>query len=203
MATRSHGAGPMVVRGTVTPSRASRFFLPRVQEAPQTPETPALQTPETPALSISFSTPYMPSPSTPSEPDTRRVRVVDSDSDADMPPSPCLGRKRQKIVQEPRIPFALQGRGRGARWAQRTYTQEKRSTHAFFSRMATRTEHPFYVESTVPHAIASPLCATYMHAARDVDDPLPCLAVGDDEGRIHLLDTQTPSDSLEKSTSLC
>lgn len=195
MATRPQGAGPMVVRGTVTPSRASRFFLPRIQEAPHTPETPA--------LSISFSTPYMPTPSTPSEPDSLRVRVVDSDSDADVPLSPCLGRKRRKMVQEPRIPFALQGKSRGPRWAQRTYTQEKRSTHAFFSRMATRTEHPYYVESTVPHAMASPLCATYMHAARDVDDPLPCLAVGDDEGRIHLLDTQTPSDSLEKSTSRC
>lgn len=63
-------------------------------------------------------------------------------------------------------------------------------------------DYPYYLPSTIPHAVSSPLCAVYMHAARCVDDALPCLAVGDDEGRVHLLDTQTPPDSLERSTCL-
>lgn len=212
---------PRVVRGTVTPSRASRFFLPRTRAAPPTPETPA--------LSISYSTPYAPTPSSAGTPrsaaDVPRAwaRPLGSDSEDDdenaPPPSPTLACKRRRLAPAPAAPAelppsapaAVRRPSRGAAPCAvlhrlRTHAPRFRMPHPtshtpFFSRMTTREAYPYTLESEVPLAMASPLCVAYMHRARDADDPLPCLAVGDDEGRVHLLDTRVPADALDQRTS--
>ena len=210
------GARPRVVRGTVTPSRASRFFLPRTRAAPATPDTPA--------LSISYSTPYAPTPSsagTPRSAEAPRWRALgDAESDDDAPPSPTLGCKRRRAAPAPAplelpaptpAPAAVRRPCRGTAPSAVLHRARTRAPRfappppvaltPFFARMATREAYPYTLESEVPLAMASPLCVAYMHRASDADDPLPCLAVGDDEGRVHLLDTRVPADALDQRTS--
>lgn len=84
-----------VVRGNVTPSRASRFFLPRRAEPPSTPVQ------LTPPLSISHSTPYLSTPSEAGDPamcssclhTPTRSHPDDARSDDECPPSPTLARR--------------------------------------------------------------------------------------------------------------
>lgn len=92
---RSPARRARVVRGNVTPSRASRFFLPRRAAPPSTPVQ------LTPPLSISHSTPYLSTPSdaggraasSPCPHTPARLYPDDSSSDDECPPSPTLARR--------------------------------------------------------------------------------------------------------------
>lgn len=73
------------------------------------------------------------------------------------------------------------------------------NTAPFFAQMTTRVDFPYVLTSQEPLAASAPLCASYLHAAHDADAHVPGLAVGDDEGRVHLLDTHIPPDALHAS----
>ncbi|PKI83605.1 hypothetical protein MVES1_002830 [Malassezia vespertilionis] len=180
-----------VVRGTVTPSRASRFFLP------QTP--PARKHPSTPPLSIHCSTPYMATPTSPHTP-----------SDAEYPVSPSLGRKKQRVFAlHDTLPPIPRRSVSTALWAMRTRTpmhgMPMRSMALPYS---TRTDTylgsfsphrcGYRIASLHPHETATPLAAAHMHGSSAADG-IPCVAVGDDEGRVHLLDTSVDPDAIHSA----
>ena len=68
---------------------------------------------------------------------------------------------------------------------------------AYLRKFTTDRDAYYMIESgCIEHAAASPLSAAYMHASRHGDRAAQCLAVGDDEGRVHLLDTLVSPGSL-------
>ena len=228
-----------LVRGNVTPSRASRFFLPRTPCPRQDP----LCTPErgtSAVIDIEASTPYSGmSPydadhtqqSLSSSPASSEVLTPKHECEREWPSSPTLDRKRPRAQRSytptgharldciedvpalsltrhaetrtvsmpssmsryplathagPRIPLAWQR-------VQSRFTSHARHARAFLSSFRTDADSYYHLESgCIPHGTSSPLSAAYMHSACATRDTPQCLAVGDDEGRVHLLDTLRP-----------
>ncbi|KAL4399380.1 proteasome-mediated ubiquitin-dependent protein catabolic protein [Malassezia pachydermatis] len=72
------------------------------------------------------------------------------------------------------------------------------STIPYLSSFQTSDDRCFYLPSgCVEHGMATPLSAAYMHGASASRDIPQYLAVGDEEGRVHVLDTQAPSTSQD------
>ncbi|WFD31919.1 hypothetical protein MSPP1_002961 [Malassezia sp. CBS 17886] len=229
-----------VVRGTVTPSRASRFFLPQdARDLPATPERHAVCT-------VSCSTPFLaspsPAPASSSSPVHTPEKYPAPHDVGFVPVSPTLMRKRARPADTASLeparlgarhigenePYAADTRLRRtamsphaagtlppctALWAMRTRTAPRGfhrrlpashgwpasyvSAHRYLRAFATDPDYAYRLESDcLPFASAAPLVATYMHGARAATDAPQSLAVGDDEGRVHLLDTSVPPHAL-------
>lgn len=191
-------SGARVVRGTVTPSRASRFFLPR--------EVPEPRTPEIARVADDASTPYLESPTTrdapPSTPSTlwcgpRTPSASDTESADEAPASPTLACKRRAAHSDAgrvAVPLGPRPLALASRRARRVPCA---SAHHYLTRFRTDLEQHYLLDSAaVPHGTASPLCAAYMHRAGTSRAAGQCLAVGDDEGRVHVLDTLEPPGTL-------
>ncbi|CCU98499.1 unnamed protein product [Malassezia sympodialis ATCC 42132] len=133
------------VRGTVSPRRASRFFLPRDLNVP-----------------------------------------------LDAPPSPTRTGKAARGAE--RTPLALRRRSAVGRQALHASARRRLpyelASHAYLASFHTDADAPYQLDSgCIPHGYAAPLSASYMHRACAAPGVPQLLAVGDDEGRVHLLDT--------------
>ena len=75
------------------------------------------------------------------------------------------------------------------------------NAHAYLGKYRSDPDTYYVLESgTREHALVNPLSASFMHRSRCADRASQILAVGDDEGRVHLLDTLTPPRTLGHGT---
>lgn len=143
------------VRGTVSPRRASRFFLPRKSE-------PAWDTPLSPTRACA-----------------KKARLYADPTPLALRHRPLVGRDALHASARHRVPY-------------------HRMSSAYLSSFSTDVHAPYQLDSgCIPHGFAAPLSASYTHHACASPDVPQLLAVGDDEGRVHLLDTLVPSEHGE------
>ncbi|WFD28228.1 hypothetical protein MNAN1_003234 [Malassezia nana] len=120
--------------------------------------------------------------------------------ESDEMPSPTRASSRSSVAA---TPYALRCRrsigGQALHYAMRRRLPYELASSAYLSSFSTCVDAPYQLDSgCIPHGLAAPLSAAYAHSACAVPGAPQLLAVGDDEGRVHLLDTLIPAQAWEQ-----